>query len=172
MEIDMARQEKAKTEVVFPGTDTALPLEALKATVAMELAAGLSDSAGVRERYGISAAQWQMLRVNPTFRKMLREAIERLSGDTNAGSRIKLKADVMLEDNLAVLDEIANDRDAQSQARIEAVKTMAQFAGRSQKDSAPAGAAGGFALNIIIGDGHQGVTVEGTPVRPALEQAE
>ena len=43
----MARQ-KPNTEVVFPGTETALPIDALKATIAMELAAGLSDAEGIK----------------------------------------------------------------------------------------------------------------------------
>jgi hypothetical protein len=157
----------ANTEVVFPGTETSLPLDALKATIAMELAAGLTTAAGVKERYGISEAQWSILRRTPVFRNMLREAIEKLGGDTNAGARIKLKADVLLEDNLGILDEIANDRDAQSNARIEAVKTMAQLAGRTQKEATQGGGAGSFNLQIVIGE--QAVNVTGLPSNPPLE---
>ena len=74
----MARQS-ANTEVVFPGTETSLPLDALKATIAMELAAGLTNAEGVRERYGISEAQWSILRRTPIFRQMLKEYYEELS---------------------------------------------------------------------------------------------
>lgn len=162
----MARHT-ANTEIVFPGTETSLPLDSLKATIAMELAAGLTNAEGVRERYGISEAQWAILRRTPLFRNMLKEAIEKLGGDTNAGARIKLKADVLLEDNLGVLDEIANDRDAQSQARIEAVKTMAQLAGRTQKESTHGSGGGAFNLQIVIGE--QAVNVTGTPSRAPLE---
>lgn len=162
----MARQSP-NTEVVFPGTETALPLDALKATIAMELAAGLADATAVKERYGISEAQWSILKRTPIFRQMLKEAIERLGGDTNAGARIKLKSDVLLEDNLPVLDEIANDKDAQSSARIEAIKTMAQLAGRTQKEATQGGGAGMFSLQIVIpGAGAVNVTGE---QRPPLE---
>lgn len=161
----MARQQP-NTDVVFPGTETALPLDALKATIAMELAAGLADAPAIRQRYGISDAQWAILRRTPVFRNMLREAIERLGGDNNAGARIKLKSDVLLEDNLPVLDEIANDKDAQSSARIEAIKTMAQLAGRSQKDPAAGSTGAMFSLQIVIpGAGAVNVTGE----KPALE---
>lgn len=157
------------TDIVFPGTDTALPLDALKATIAMELAAGLSDAAGVKSRYGISESQWAVLKRTPMFRSMLKEALERLAGDTNAGARIKLKSDVLLEDNLTVLDEIANDKQAQSGARIEAIKTMAQLAGRSQKEATQGGGQGAFSLNIIIpGAGEVKVTGD---QRPALESS-
>lgn len=162
----MARQQ-ANTEVVFPGTETSLPLDALKATIAMELAAGLTTADGVKERYGISEAQWSILRRTPVFRNMLKEAIEKLAGDTNAGARIKLKSDVLLEDNLGVLDEIANDKDAQSQARIEAIKTMAQLAGRTQKEVTQGGGAGAFNLQIVIGE--QAVNVTGVASKPPLE---
>jgi hypothetical protein len=164
----MARQ-KANTEVTFPGTETSLPIDALKAKIAMELAAGLTDAGGVRERYGISSAQWDILRRAPIFREMLKEAVIKLTGDTGAASRIKLKADVLLEDNLAVLDEIANDKQAQSMARIKAIEFTAQLAGKG--GAAPkeggAGGQGMFSLNIII-PGAGEVRVEGD-MKPALE---
>jgi hypothetical protein len=167
MEKAMARPPP-NTEVVFPGSETSLPLDALKATIAMELAAGLTDAPGVRERYGISSAQWDILRRTPIFREMLKEAIVRLSGDVGAANRIKLKSDVMLEDNLKVLDEIANDRDAQSMARIKALEFTAQLAGKG--GAAPKTEGGGqgmFSLNIII-PGAGEVRVEGD-MKPALE---
>jgi len=163
----MARQS-ANTEVVFPGTETALPIDALKATICMELAAGLSDAEGIRERYGISEAQWSILRRTPIFRQMLREAIERLAGDMNTANRIKLKADAMLEDNLKVLDEIANDKDAQSMARIKAIEVSAQLAGKgpSQAKASDGDGRGTFSLNIVIGD--REVKIE-SDAKPALE---
>jgi hypothetical protein len=162
----MARQPP-NTEVVFPGTDTALPLDSLKASIVTELAAGLTDADGVRDRYGISEAQWSILRKAPIFRQMLREAIERLAGDMNASNRIKLKADVMLEDNLKVLDEIANDRDAQSMARIKAIEVSAQLAGKGPAQTKEQGPGQGtFSLNIVIGD--REIKVEGDQ-KPALE---
>lgn len=160
-----------KTDVTFPGTEVSLPLDSLSANIVTELAAGLSDAEGIRERYGISEAQWSILKKSPLFRSMLKEAIERLAGDMNAKHRITMKAEVILEDALPVLHEIAHDRDAQSSARIEAVKTMAQLSGRNAKDAAP-GATGGFSLNIVIKDSEKGVTIEGAPVLPALPHDE
>lgn len=158
------------TDIVFPGTDTALPIDALKASIVTELAAGLSDAEGVRERYGISEAQWSILRKAPIFRQMLKEAIERLAGDMNAANRIKLKADVMLEDNLKVLDEIANDKDAQSMARIKAIEVSAQLAGKgpSQTKDKEGDGRGTFSLNIVIGD--REVKIE-SDAKPALEHS-
>lgn len=155
------------TDVIFEGAETSLPLDALKATIAMELAAGLCDAAGARERYKISEAQWSILKRNATFRSMLKEAVERLAGDMNATNRIKLKADVLLEDNLKVLDEIANDRDAMSMARIKAIEVTAGLAGKgpSAQKATEGGGGNSFSLNIVIGD--REVKIEGE--KPALE---
>lgn len=165
----MARAD-ANTEVTFPGSDTSLPLDALKAGIAAELAAGLTDAAGVKKTYGISDPQWEILRKNPVFRSMLKEAMEKLSGAPNAGKRITMKSEIALEDSIPVLYHIANDAQAQSVSRIDAIKTMAQLAGRNTKEGAPAGGGGGFNLVLNLGNGTQGITIEGTPIKPALEQ--
>lgn len=149
----MARPKKPKTEVTVPGTEVNLSLKDLSVQIVTDLAAGLSDAKAVRERYGISLAQWEILKRNQHFRSMLQEALQRLKGDLNAGARIKHKADVLLEDNLPVLDQIANDREAQSMARIKAIETMASLAGRgAAAQKTEGGGAGAFNLQIVIGD--------------------
>jgi hypothetical protein len=155
------------TEVTIPGAPVSLPLDALSATIAMEIAAGLATPESVCARYGITDAQWKVLKKNATFRAMLKDALERLSGDMNAGSRIKLKADVLLEDNLSVLDQVANDKDAQSMARIKAVEVIAGLAGRGPASQKNVEGAGGnsFSLNIVIGDREVKIESE----KPALE---
>ncbi len=160
----MARQ-KPKTDVSLPGTDIPLSLASLRSKIAMELAAGLLDAKGVREQYGISQMQWDVLRKTPVFREMVKDAMERLSGSLNAGNRIKLKSDVMLEDSLPVLYEIAHDKDAQSMARIKAIEVAAELAGRKQKETQAGGQGNAFALQIVIGDTKIAVTDQ----QPALE---
>lgn len=160
----MARPS-ANTKVMVPGTDVGLDLSHLNAHIAAELAAGLSDAATIRERYGISQAQWDTLRKTPAFRNMLAEALQKLQGDLNAGKRITIKSEIALEDSIPVLYEIAHDRDAQSGARVDAVKTMAALAGRNAKEGQGAAAGPGFSINInfsgddgktkkVIIDGH------------------
>lgn len=148
----MARPKKPKTEVTVPGTEVNLSLKDLSVQIVTDLAAGLSDAKAVRERYGISQEQWNLLKKNAHFRSMLKEAVQRLQGDLNAGARIKHKADILLEDNLHVLDQVANDREAQSMARIKAIETMADLAGRKSSVQKEGGGAGAFNLQIVIGD--------------------
>lgn len=167
----MARHS-ANTKVMLPGTDVGLDLAHLNAHIAAELAAGLSDAATIRERYGISQAQWDMLRVNPAFRHMLGDAVQKLQGDFNAGKRITMKSEIALEDSIPVLYEIANDRDAQSAARVDAVKTMAALAGRNTKEGAPGASGGGFSISINFAgeNGKAGkVVIDGVAVPPVPE---
>jgi hypothetical protein len=147
------------------GTETPLDLFSLSAQIAAELAAGLSDTAAIRERYGISDAQWQAMKANPAFRNLLKDAVRTWRGDMNAGQRITKKSEIILEEALPVLDSIAHNAENAPLARIEAVKQMATLAGRTAKQEG-ASAGGGFVLNINISEDKK-ITV-GQEV-PALE---
>lgn len=147
---------KTEQQVTVPGTDTYLDLSSLSAHLAAELAAGLSDAATIRERYGITDDQWALLKVNPGFREMLKESLTKLRGDLNAGKRITLKSEIALEDSIETLYVMANDPQIPAAARVESIKTMASLAGRNMKGEA-AGAVGGagFAINIQINTGSE-----------------
>ena len=154
-------------QVQLPGADASLDLSALSAHIAAELAAGLSDAAACRERYGISTAQWATLSNSPVFREMLGEAVRHFRGDLQAGNRIQKKADIVLEDAIPQYDRMIHDPQIPAQARIDAGKLVAQLAGRTAKADGTAPAGGGFTLNINLGD-NKTVTIDGTatPVAP------
>lgn len=145
------------------GTD--LELSHLSATICAELAAGLLDSEGAREKYNITEEQWDRLRQNPVFRRMLKASLEVFAGDMNAGKRITVKSEVALEDSIQILYQIAHNPELNPANRIDAVKTMAQLAGRNQKDAGQGAAGGGFnvAIHINTGDDKpQPVVIEGS----------
>lgn len=149
-----------------------LDLEHLSATICAELAAGLSDGAGIREKYHISQAQWDTLARNPTFRKMLAEAWQDWRGDMNAGKRITKKAEIMLEDSLPVLYAIAHDQESPRQQKIDSIKQMTVLAGRTNsKGEATPGSGGpaGAVINIQIvtkDGGEKAVTIDATSSLP------
>lgn len=151
-----------------------LDLEHLSATICAELAAGLSDGAGIRAKYQITQAQWDHLKINPTFRKMLAEAVADWQGDLNAGKRITKKAEIMLEDSLPVLYSIAHDSESPRQQKIDSIKQMAVLAGKTNsKGEAANGAAGpaGAVINIqiVTKDGApRGVTIDAMSSLPRL----
>lgn len=155
------------------GTGVNLELADLNAHIAIELAAGLSDAAAIRERYGISDAQWETLSKNKTFRRMIVEAMENLRGDMNAGARITKKAEIVLEDAIPVLDGIIHNPQMVAQARIDAIKELRTLSGRGAKDgSIPAAAGGGFTLNINIGAGREVHVIPAQAPRPVIEHDE
>lgn len=157
----MSARSSPNTQVQLPGTDASLDLSSLNAHIAAELAAGLSDAASVRERYGISDIQWDTLKKSPVFRKMLAEAVQTMRGDLNAGVRIQKKADIVIEDAIPAYDAMIHNSDIPAQARIDAGKLLAQLAGRNAKAGEGAPASGsGFTLNINLG-GREKLVIDG-----------
>ena len=146
------------------GMDASLDLSDLSAQIVSELAAGLSDADAIKDRYGISDAQWEVLKANKTFRNMLTEAVQTWRGDMNAGQRITKKSEIVLEDSIPVLYEIAHNVELAPAARIDAIKQMSVLAGKTGKEGVSGGGAGGFSLNINIGGGAQPVSVQGKVV--------
>jgi len=160
MAAKLARDE-AKTQeqqVEIPGTGVALPLSSLSAHVASELAAGLSDSEAVRQRYGISDPQWEVLRKSPAFRSMLTDYLQKFRGDLNTRNRIQLKATICLEDSILEIYKLVNDQDIPAAARIEAAKFLASITGVTKEQaSGPAG--NGFSISINFNGGNEAKTV-------------
>ena len=163
--------------VMVPGLD----LGHLSATICAELASGLQDAAGIRAKYQISQHDWDILKKTPAFRSMLAEAVGEWKGDLNAGKRITKKAEIMLEDSLPVLYAVAHDTESPRQQRLDAIKAMGVFAGRTNSKGESAGGGGGISHGAVINitietkDGQRaGVTIDGTtsnfpPSLPAPE---
>lgn len=151
-----------------------LELSHLSATIVTELAAGLSTAAAVREKYQITDDQWARLKTNRVFGDMLREALQRLHGDLNAGKRITMKAEIALEDSIPVLYQIAHDSEVPTMARLKSIEQMESLSGRKSKEAqAVGGGVGGWAINIQINAGDakpQNVVIDAIPeALPALE---
>jgi hypothetical protein len=151
------------TEVMLPQFEAPLSLEHLSATICAELAAGLAEPADVRAKYNISDQQWDTLRHSPVFRSMLKDAVEKLAGDNNAGRRITIKSEIALEDTIPTVYNLVRSPDTPSAVRIDGVKVLAMLANRGKGvDGGAAGA--GFAVNIHINTDKSrgsGVVIEG-----------
>lgn len=150
----------------IPNTGAALSLSDLSPLLAAELAAGLSSPTTIRTRYGLTKEQWDLLRTNQSFRGILKEALRDWRGDLNAGRRITLKAETLLEELLPELYQMVKSEAVPSSEKINAIKQLADLAGRSAKTMAPTGggAGGGFTLNINLGKGPDNtVTINAVP---------
>jgi hypothetical protein len=149
--------------------NVALPLASLSANICAELAAGLSDPEGIKKRYELSDEEWNKLRKSPVFRSMLKEAMQRLHGDMNAGKRITIKSEIALEDSIPLLDQFAHDPEVAMPNRLDAIKQLTVLAGRTARQDAQGGASGsGFNVNIVI-KGHEANEVIDITSNPPLE---
>lgn len=138
--------------------DDQLGLSHLSATICAELAAGLADVEGVKEKYELTDAQWDKLKVAPAFRNMLKDALQKLSGDMNAGKRIMMKAEILLEDSLPVLDRVIHNSEGSTQSKIDSIKQLTVLAGKAGKIDGQGNNVGqGFNVSIHIntGDGQE-----------------
>ena len=144
----------ANTSVAVPGTDTTLELRDLSPIIAAELAAELSTPQSIRKKFGLSVGQWQALTKNPMFRGMVKENLKAFRGELAAGARILKKSEILLEDLLGDLYGIAKAKEVPSGERINAIKQLAELAGRGKKDIPDQGPRlAGFTLNINVGEG-------------------
>lgn len=154
-------------EVALPRIEASVGLEHLSATICAELAAGLSEPADIRAKYNISDEQWDTLRHSPVFRAMMREAVEKLAGDSNAGRRITMKAEIALEDSIPTIYSMVHSRDVPAASRLDAAKILATLANRTGKMAESNGAGAGFAVNIHIDTGEKkGVIINGESSPP------
>jgi hypothetical protein len=139
--------------VIEPVNDQ-LTLGHLSSTICAELATGLADAEGIRERYSISEAQWRHMKSSPLFRQMLKEALTKFHGDMNAGKRITLKAEILLEDALPVLHNVVHDSGGAISNKLDAVKQLTVLAGKAGSQVAKGGVSGsGFSINMFINAG-------------------
>lgn len=137
-----------------------LGLSHLSASICAELAAGLADAEGIRAKYELTDEQWKKLSINPAFRNMLKDALERFTGDMNAGRRILLKAEILLEDSLPVLDAIIHDKEGASSNKLDSIKQLTQLAqkgGRGEGSGAGGGTGFDVQIHINTGGGNEAV---------------
>jgi len=108
--------------------DDQLGLSHLSATICAELAAGLADADGIKAKYELTEPQWRKLKSNAAFRAMLKDALVKFQGDIGAPARIKMKAEILLEDSLPVLDEIIHNKEGAHGNKLDAVKQLTVLA--------------------------------------------
>lgn len=136
----------------------ALPSEApsylrISAALAMELASELSAPAEVFQRHGIGQDEIPVILNDPTFRRMVKEAQAEWKSEQNVPERIRLKAQMALEELLLPTFAMAKDPKMPPPSRTDAVKLFERLSGvaKSNGDSGEQGAK--FALTINLGNG-------------------
>lgn len=140
--------------------DDTLGLSHLSAAICAELAAGLADAEGIKAKYELTDQQWKKLAANPAFRNMLKDALGKFSGDLNAGKRIMLKSEILLEDSLPILDQMIHDKEGSSSNKLDSIKqltVLAQKGGRAEGGAGGSGVGFDVQIHINTGGGHDAV---------------
>ncbi len=139
------------------------------AELARDIVAGLDHASSLAAAYGLTAAQWEVLKVWPAFRKQLETAVTELSGPMGMAERIKRKA-LMALDQYGIVDAatIAGDPKVGAATRLDAIGTLMAAGGIGAKSQQPGGSAGAGPLFVINLPGATQIAV-GAPERPVIE---
>lgn len=131
--------------------------------LAIELAAGLYDTAQILERFNLNKNQLLKITADPHFRTLFQEAKVLWEKSSNVKERTRLKAALLLEDSVLPLFSIIHNVDLSPGARIDAfAKLMAVADMQPSRDGGSAATGEGFKLNITIGgEVEQSVLIEG-----------
>ncbi len=150
-------------------TSTDRPVGYLDITsaLAMELASQLTPAAEVFKRHHISPEDAKKLLSDETFRRMVKDARSEWAADKNIADRIKLKAQMALEELLMPTYTMAIDPKIPPAARHDATKLFERLSGIGKGEGGDSNGGPRFVLSINVGkDGPR--EIQGT----VLEQDE
>jgi hypothetical protein len=131
--------------------DNAPNFFALTSTLAMELASQLTSPTEVFARHGFSEDDAKLILADPTFRNMIKEAKAEWGAEQNTAERIKLKAQMALEELLLPTFTMAKDPRVPPPARMDASKMFERLSGVSKETEGNGGGGPKFVLNINVG---------------------
>ena len=123
----------------------------LTSALAMEIAAQLSPPLEVFARHGFDEEQAKVILQDDVFRKLVKEAQAEWKADQNTGERIKLKAQMALEELLLPTYNLARDPKVPPPSRTDAVKLFERLSGVGKQTEESGGGGPKFVLSINIG---------------------
>lgn len=136
-------------------------LKNYSALLAGDLAAGLHDAKTVFENHGLTEEEGLELLNNPRFQEMLKAAQQEWASVSNTHTRLKLKAQIILEQSLIDLFGIVTSEKQPAAARVAAVKELKDIAKVTENEG---GGSGTSLPPIQIVIGGAATTVEGKTI--------
>ena len=119
------------------------------AALAAELGAELLPVGEILKRFDLEAGQLRhLLKNDAQLRMMIKDFKREWNSPMSAKDRIKLKALLMVEDNLMELHRIFNQADINPTARMDAFKMMTELSDAKPKKEAPDSAKFSLTLNL------------------------
>ena len=121
------------------------------AALAAELGAKLLPTEEVLKRFGLTPLDLKQLLQDPQFRHMITDFRREWNSPMSAKDRIKLKALLMVEDNLITLHQLFNNDLTNPTARLAAYDQMVKLADAAPKREAAADGGSKFHLTLNLG---------------------
>lgn len=132
--------------------------------LARELAMDIRDLDDVLGAFQISPQEFEAIRKDKRFDKMLQSCIAEWSSATNTEARVKTKAAAALELAILPLYKAVTDSDQPLNHRVEGIKTLAKLSGMDDKGGGPASGPG-FSITINVGDGGGTRVINAAPIQ-------
>jgi hypothetical protein len=133
------------------------------ARLAWELVANFSSIGDIMRRHGLSFDDLDAKKRDPAFATLLKQYEKHWNSELSVNQRVALKAALLTEDSLLDVYQIIKNGEASPGQKLEAFGALAKAGevGVQRKDQAAAGTPVHININI---PGHQGVTIDATPV--------
>lgn len=134
--------------------------ENLRASLASELAIGMLPIPDILKRFGMTTVQLKQLLRDQTFKNMVKQFKAEWHEASNSKERIRLKAAIMVEENLVELHRIFNDIEMNPSTRLEAFKQMTTLADVQPRHTGPDNSGPKFNLTLNLGDTSKSLTID------------
>jgi hypothetical protein len=106
----------------------------------------------------ITEEQYKEIAENPTFQRILRQAVSEWSSATNTTKRVRLKSQWAIEEGLPYMFQSMTDTNEPLSARVEAFKAISRI-GQLDAHEAHSGSDRSFRIEINIGQGAPPITI-------------
>lgn len=125
------------------------------ASLAREIAMDLQEVDKILAAHGLSREEFEKLQGDPTFTKLFQAAVTEWNAASSTPERIRLKAQVMVEESLPSLHTATVDDKIPLAQRVEALKFTSKLAALVDEKGGVLGGrgpvSGGFSISINIG---------------------
>lgn len=121
------------------------------AKLANEVAMDVRPIVDILPDYGITPAQYDLVKVLPYYRDTLEQSQLEWKSAKSVHERLRLQSAIMLEEAFPVLGARMRSRDEPLPAAVETAKLMAKITGLGEATKAMAGDSGRFSITINLG---------------------
>jgi hypothetical protein len=118
--------------------------------LAWELVAGIAPLPDILRRWTMTFDGLKEKLRDPLFRSMVNETRKIWKSELNTKERIRIKAQLLVEDSLLEIFQIVADKEVSPQARVDAFKNLANIGDLNEKEKNPQ-AAERVTININLG---------------------